>query len=353
VSGFVLTGFVLALLTRPALSRRGFVGVGILLGLVGLVQPLWLSVTVPLLLIARREHREVVLASLVFLTIWLVPTGIALRSDAFWQPRVADSVTLRPGAMARGLTGAFSGAVAPHEPGAAATVIGVLGTLAFIALLLIMLADSIRKRSRVALALLAAMIVSVAHVAVLQVWVPRYFLPSTVLAVTAAAASIGQRSIRLRGGAALAATALVCLLAAAAVGLGRDSEPSRLADVPAQEDLLGLITGLEADQVRGVYAASSDVHWQILFYGGERIPVRGTSRTDRYPELARAVAAARRAGQAVTLVADVRQLRRDMPELGGFPGYRVGERYLRLDSPSVLERALLGFESDPEEAPER
>lgn len=33
-----------------------------------------------------------------------------------------------------------------------------------------------------------------------------------------------------------------------------------------------------------------------------------------------------------------------MPELGGFPGYRVGERYVRLDDPSDVVLALLDFE---------
>ena len=55
------------------------------------------------------------------------------------------------------------------------------------------------------------------------------------------------------------------------------------------------------------------------------------------------------AGALGFYAADVRQLRRDLPA-DSFPGYRVGERYLRLNDPDTPLLFVMGFQLDLGEA---
>jgi hypothetical protein len=349
VSGFVLTGCALDLLTRPAaLSRRHLLVAGLLMGLTGLIQPLWLAVTVPFLLLQRRPPREVALVTLVFAAVWLVPTVIGARAEAFWDPRHLSGFTPeRLGVVPRVLTGAFAGQVTPHEPGVVAVAVGATAAAAFFVLLLAVLADLARRKSHLALPVATAMALSVLHVVVLRVWVPRYFLPSTVLTMVAAATWIGSRSIRLRGAWLRAAVAVIVLLALSTSVLGRPLEASGLAAVPREEDLSRVIDELEKDSVQGVYAIPSDVQWQVLFYSEEKIPTRGRSATDRFFDLPREVSQARRSGEPTALVADVRYLRENIPGLVQFPGERVGARYVLVVDPPTTMLRVLGFEPVP------
>ena len=346
VSGFLLTGVLLALLVRPSPTRGRVLVVGALAGLLALVQPLWLVVVAPFAVLAGlgAPGRDVATGVALGMLVWLLPSLAVMGREAFWSP---DRIGLQlAGAtlVPRSLTRAFSGAVPPGSPTPLTSLVGWVGSTAFFAVLTGLAWSAHRDRSRRLLALAAAMVLSVAHVLVLQYWVPRYFLPATVLTFLGLAMLIGHRSPPFRGG-ALAGTALaLTVLVASSWTMGRPTTDSVLGAIPARTDLGDLIEGLEEDGVRGVYAASSDLQWQLLFYGGTAIPVRGPSLVDRYPEFPRAVERARRSGQAVTLVADVRRLRDQLPELGGFPGYRVGERYLRLDDPSDLVLSLLSFQ---------
>jgi hypothetical protein len=63
---------------------------------------------------------------------------------------------------------------------------------------------------------------------------------------------------------------------------------------------------------------------------------------DRYRRFPEAVEIARRRGLPVAYVASVRQLQRDLPT-DSFPGYRVGELYLRLDDPDTSLLLVMGF----------
>lgn len=344
VSGFVLTGFTLALLTRPHPTRRDLVGAAALMGLTALVQPLWLLVTAPFLLVGGWRRRELVVAGTFSGLVWAVPTLAASGRDAYWQPERVGDLGLRLEVIPPVLTRAFAGRVPPNDPDVLVAAVGAVGAVTFAVLMIAMAVDAFRKRSRVALAVAVAMLASVMHVIVLQLWVPRYFLPSTVLTAVAAAVWLGGRTLSFRGVPRAAALATIVILAATSTRLGRPPGDSVLAEVAARDDLQTLLEGLEADGVAGVYAASSDVQWQLLFYGRSRIPVRGLSSTDRYPEFPEAVAEAHLAGEPTALVADVRKLRDKLSEVGRFPGYRVGERYLRLDEPTALELALLDFE---------
>ena len=346
VSGFMLSGLALALLTKPDLSRRELLGAGALLGLVGLVQPLWLSVGVPFLLLARRPARELVMAGLTSVVVWLLPVAFGPSAEAFWQPRPFEGFVLeRLRFLPQVLLRAFSGREVPHEPGVGATLVGIAAALGFFSLIGMLAVEAVRRRSRVALVVASAMCASILHIVLLRVWVPRYFLPCTVLAGVAVAAWLRAREVQFLGRARGASMAVLGTLALIALRVGTPPADSRLAEVAAEDDLHTLITGLEADGVRGVYAQTSDIQWQILFYGGERIPTRGASMQDRYPRFPEAVAAARRAGEPTAYVADVRQLGRDLPT-DSFPGYRVGERYLRLDDPELALLMVMGFEPD-------
>lgn len=344
VSGFMLSGLALALLTKPGLSRRELLGAGALLGLVGLVQPLWLSVCLPFLLLVRRPVREVVMAGLTSVVVWVLASAFGPSSEAFWQPRPFEGFVLeRLRFLPQVLLRAFSGRVAPHEPGVSATLVGVAAALGFFSLIGALALEAVRRRSRLALVIAAAMCASILHIVLLRVWVPRYFLPCTVLALVAVAAWLRVRDVPFRGVARATSLALVGALTLVALRVGAPAEGSRLAQVPAEEDLLTLIADLEGDGVRGVYAQTNDIQWQILFYGRERIPTRGASTQDRYPRFPEAVDAARRAGQPTAYIADVRQLRRELPS-DSFPGYRVGERYLRLDEPDLALLWVMGFQ---------
>ena len=345
VSGFMITGLTLALLSKPDLTRAGLLGAGLLMGLVGIVQPLWLSLSMPFLVLVRRPVRELVATALTSLTIWILPTALGPGGDAFWNPRPIDGFVLeRLGFLPEVLLRTFSGRDPPHEPGVSATLVGVAAALAFFGLICVMAWEAGRRRSRSALVVAVAMCASILHIVLLRVWVPRYFLPSTVLAAVAVATYLGSRGVAFRGGARTASVALVVTLALVALRVGAVREDSTLAEVPAEDDLETLIASLEEDGVRGVYAQTSDVQWQLLFYGKERIPTRGVSRDDRYPHFPAAVDSARRSGAPTAYVADVRQLRRDLP-IDSFPGYRVGERYLRLDDPNVMLLVAMGFQT--------
>ncbi len=344
VSGFLLTGCALAILTRPALSRGSVAAVGVLLGLIGLVQPLWLAVSAPLLFLERRRLRDVAMAGGLAALVWLVPLVFGSAGDAYWRPPPLAGIDLRLGFVPVVFSRAFSGDVTPAVPGPIAVFLGGVGTAAFFVLAVAAAVDAVRRRSRAALCVCAAMLLSLAHVVLLHASNPRYFLPATVLLFVALAVWIRERDLPARGAAMLAAAGTIALMAVAATRLGRVGVEPALAAAPAEADLRTLIAGLEADGVRGVYSPTGDIRWQILFYDRERIPARGRSAVDRYPELPRAVEDARVSGEKTALVADLRQLRRALPELRRFPGYRVGERYLRLDDPGLLELALLGID---------
>jgi len=351
VSGFALTGFALALLTRPEPTRRDLLGAGLLMGLIGLGQPLWLSVTLPLLLVARRPARDVALAALLAGGLWLLPVLFRPDEPGFWQPEpfkgfYAQRLQLLPQVLTR----AFSGRVAPNEPGVMATLVGVACALGFVTSMIALTVSGIRTRSRLTLAVGVAMFASIIHITILRVWAPRYFLPATVLGAVAAATWVGTRSIRFSGVHRLATVSAIILSAGAALGLSRLPAGSQLRATPAQEDIRALIANLESDGVRGVYAQHSDIQWQILFYGNERLPTRGISREDRYPRFPRAVDEARRAGLPTAYVADIRQLRRDLPT-DSFPGYRVGERYLRLDDPDIPLLFVMRFQLNLRDTP--
>lgn len=360
VSGFLLTGLLLALMNPrkapPArlLSTTGRVlAVGTLSGVLALIQPLWLTVVAPfaLLLALEASRRDVVAAVGVGLAIWLVPTLAAMGRDAFWSPDRLGPQWGGAGVVPRTLSRTFGGTVPPIRGTPLTSLTGWLGTAAFFTIMAGLALGAFRSRSRVMLLVAGAMLLSVAHVLILQYWVPRYFLPATVLTFVGLAVLIGHRQMPFRGGALAGTVATLALLTATSLTLGQPPADSVLGSVEARADLVGLIEGLQADGVRGVYAASSDLQWQILFYGRGSIPVRGQSARDRYPEFPAAVEEARSRGEPVALVADVRRLRDQLPELGGFPGYRVGERYLRLDDPSDLVLSLLSFETtsgDPE-----
>lgn len=380
VSGFVLTGVLLVLLVRER-PRRWHLALGSLVtGCLALVQPLWLVVSLPFwirLLLdpkgwdpkgrdrsaggvrdgsvdppvsaasAPPPRRDVLMAGAAAFTIWLVPTLVASGREAVWQPDFVGSQAGGFTQIRTFLAHAFSGRVTPNDPRALATFIGGAGVVFFVLALTTVAVEAVRKRSLTVALMAGAMLLSVIHVLVLQYWVPRYFLPSTVLLFVAAALLVGRWGLGfgIRAGACTAAVA--GLFVASSMGLGRPPEGSVLAETSARDDLRDLIEGLEADGVAGVYAASNDIQWQIRFYSRGTIPTRGRSSRDRYPEIARAVEEARRAGEPTALVADVRRLRDELPEIGGFPGYRVGERYLRLDDPSILELGLVGFDRLP------
>ncbi len=347
VSGFALTGCALALLTRPALGRWGLLGVGALFGLIGLVQPLWLLVTLPVLTLRRRPMLDVLVAGGVAGVIWLGSIALGPTGEAFWQPRLLGGfLPAQLQVLPRALMNAFTGRVPPHDPGAFASLAGILAVLAFFLLLAMMGADALRRRSEWALPVGVAMVASVLHIVVLAVWVPRYFLPSTVLAVVAAAAWLGARRIAPRGGPLVTSGLVIGLLTLAATRLGQVGPGSPLGEISAQEDLAALIAALQSDGVRGVYAFPAHLQWQIIFYGNERMPTRGRSNTDRYPEFPHAVGAARMAREPLAFVADIRDLRNEVRPIEAFPGYRVGERYLRLDEPTPLLLVGLGFEPD-------
>lgn len=341
VSGFALSAFALAIVTRPDASRRALLGAGLLMGLVGLGQPLWLSITLPLLVLGGRPARDVAAPAVLCVALTLVPA--LARSGAFWQPRPFEGfMPVRLQFLPRLLVRAFSGNEAPNDPGALATLLGVAGALTFFALIAAAGVDAVRRKSRVALALGVAMCVSALDIVVFRVWVPRYFLPCTVLTVVAAASWIGERRVPFEGARRWAPLALIAVMGFTAAGLNRPSPESVLAQVPAESDIRSLIDGLEADGIQGVYAQSGDIQWQILFYGKERLPARGLSREDRYPRFPEAVERARRGNAPTAYVADLRQLRRDLPT-DSFPGYRVGERYLRLDDPDTGLLLVMGF----------
>lgn len=344
VSGFVLTGCALAILSRPVLSRGSMAAVGILLGLIGLTQPLWLAVSVPFLFLEPRRLRDLAAVGAPAVLIWLVPLLFGSARDAYWRPPPIAGLDLRLGFVPIVFSKAFSGNVTPAVPGAVAAFLGGVGAAAFFVLATVAAVQAVRRHSRLAMCVSAAMLLSMVHVVTLHARNPRYFLPSTVLLFVALAAWIGARKLSARGIPILVAVATVALMTFAAVRLGRTGVEPALAAVPAEDDLRTLIAGLEADSVRGVYSPTGDIRWQILFYDRERIPARGRSAVDRYPEFPRAVEEARRSGEKTALVADLRQLRRALPELRRFPGYRVGERYVRLDDPSVLELALMGID---------
>ena len=347
VSGFLLSGLALVLLTRPEPSRRDLLGAGALLGLVGLVQPLWLSVCLPFLFLVRRPVREVVAAGALSGLIWILPLVFAPSVDPYWQPRPFENLMVeRLSSLPAMLLRAFSGREWPHDPGLGATLVGVTAALAFFSLIVVMAVEALRRRSRLAVVVALAMCASIMHIVALRVWVPRYFLPCTVLSVIAVAVWLKLNDIPFRRAARLTAVATVVTLALVALRVGAPRGGSGGVEVPAEDDLRALIADLEDDGIRGVYAQTSDIQWQILFYGQERIPTRGTSSEDRYPQFPAAVAEAERAGEATTYVADVRQLARDLP-LDSFPGYRVGERYLRLDDPEPIMLLVLGFQPVP------
>ncbi len=347
VSGFVLSGLALALLARPDPSRISLLMAGFLLGLVGLVQPLWLTVAAPFLLLVRRPPREVATAGLLTTGVWLLAWVFGPQGEAFWQPRPLEGLMLERLRFApQVLLRAFSGRVAPNEPGLTSTLIGVGSVLAYFSLMAGTAWQAVRHRSRAALLVSVAMCASVLVILVMRVWVPRYFLPCSVLAIVAGALWIRERGVQFAGVPRLATIGLLVLLAAAATRVGRASSSSTLAAVPARDDIRTLIESLERDGVRGVYAQSPDVQWQILYYGNERIPARGLRREDRYPRFPAAVAEAWRDGAPTAYVANIRQLRGDVPT-DSFPGYRVGERYLRLDDPDAALLFAMGFVVDP------
>lgn len=374
VSGFVLTGMLLVLLIRDE-PRRSHVILGSLItGCLALVQPLWLVVSLPfwadvalaagrgdppargapgvsagrrsagLALGAPATRRDVLVAGTVAFAIWLVPTVVTAGREAVWQPDFVGPGTGGFVQIRTFLAQAFSGRVTPNDPRAMASSIGVAGAVVFFLAMGTVVLEGARKRSLRMAFVAAAMLLSVIHVLVLQYWVPRYFLPATVLTFVAAALLVGRWGLRFGLRAGICTTAAAGLLLAAAIGLGRPPRGSVLAETPARDDLRELIGGLEADGVRGVYAASNDLQWQIRFYARGTIPTRGRSSEDRYPEIAQAVEEARLGGEPTALVADVRRLRDQLVGIRRFPGYRVGERYLRLDDPSELELGLLGFE---------
>ena len=351
VSGFVLTGFALALLTQAHLTRREVLGVGVLMGLVGLGQPLWLVVTLPLLLLGNRPRRDIALASLVATGLWLSPLLLRPSEPAFWNPHPFQGFyAQRLGLLPRVLTRAFSGRVPPNEPGVMATLVGVTCAMGFFASMIALAVSGMRSRVRLPIVVGTAMCASIIHITVLRVWAPRYFLPATVLGVVSVAAWVGTRPVRFAGIYRLVAILSIVISAVAAFGQSHPPEGSRLRATPAQEDMRALIANLEGDGVRGVYAQHSDIQWQILFYGDERLPTRGISREDRYPHFPRAVDEARRAGLPTAYVADIRQLRRELPT-DSFPGYRVGERYLRLDDPDLPLLFVMNFQLSPVDAP--
>lgn len=149
VSGFVLTGFALAILTRPEVSRRWLVGAGALMALIGLGQPLWLSATLPLLLVVRRPLQDVAAAGAASAALWLLPTLANAGGDDFWDPRPFEGfMPVRLQFLPRVLVRAFSGGVEPNQPGAMATLLGIAGALAFFASMGGLAVDALRARSR-------------------------------------------------------------------------------------------------------------------------------------------------------------------------------------------------------------
>lgn len=357
VSGFVLTGVVLALLTRRPVGRPGLVAAALLSGCIALIQPLWLVLVLPFWFdwaapeAGGGEDRwrwgTLVVAGGVVVLVWGIPTWLVWRRPAFWQPDFLEPGLVGLGAAHIALQRAFAGVVTPNVATTVSTFVGWMGVSVYFLVMIVLAAQSLRTRSRTMAFVAGAMVLAVAHALLLRFQVPRYYLPATVLPFVGFALLVGRRAIPYRGVATAATVVGVGLLAAVALTLGQPPSQSVLATVDARDDLNLLIRGLHADGVAGVYAASSDVQWQILFYGESSIPVRGASEFDRYPEFVRSVDEARASGARTALVADVRRLRDDFPELGGFPGYRVGERYLRLDDPSDVVLALLDFEFEP------
>lgn len=356
VAGFALTGVATLLLCRRRPRARELLTAAALSGIIALVQPLWLVVLFPFWLTlfwsdgdgaATPPRSELAIAGVGAFVLWALPTWMASGREAFWQPDFvqprAEGITAIPVALYR----AFAGVVAPSVPIPAAALVGRVATAAFFLVMCAVAVQAMAKRSRRMLAVAVAMVLSVGHAMLLQYWVPRYFLPATVLLFVAGAVWIGHRRPAFgRLGWAGGSIALV-VLGWVALGLGQPPRDSVLGTVSAREDLELLVRGLASDGVEGVYAAHSDVQWQIMFYGDDMIPTRGRSKVDRYPAYVEAVDRARSSGGTTALVADVRRLRDEIPELGGFPGYRVGERYLRLDDPSDAALALLRFDFEP------
>jgi hypothetical protein len=357
MTAFALFGVLLWLLVRGPLSWRGWLGVGLVQGLLFLAQPLWLVMSLPLLGLGVRtdppaNRVRAWLAPLVALAAAALST--LLMRVAFapthpsWNPRVFEGFELArlisfPIELYRMFTGFFYLRWIQPAPAPVAAA-ALLAALLFFAGLAGLLLEFVRTRKRSALVVALALLLTILPTVLLQTQVPRYLLQSSVLLFVALAAWIGIRGIHFTGHLRFAA-----LLAVAAIGLAslnmRSLRYHPTAVTDAETDLLGLIRTLQSNDVKGVYSVSGLLHWQILFYGQEEIPARFIY-LDRRPEYLADVNAARGTGARTALV-------------GTIPGtgatdllnsqfrdrvVRVGERFFVVYDPPDAMLQAFGFE---------
>lgn len=231
VGGFALTGVALAILVQRPFPRSRLFAVSALSGIIALVQPLWLVVLLPFWMTlalpdageapSHPTRRELALAGAGALIIWLIPTGMMAGRETFWQPDFVSPRVEGLLAMPNALRRAFAGEVTPNGPSVLAGLAGNLGAGALFVLMTLLAVEAVRTRSRMVLFVAGAIALSVTHAFFLNFWVPRYFLPATVLMFVALAVLVGRWNLRFERFAAVGTAGVLAVCAAVAVTLGQ------------------------------------------------------------------------------------------------------------------------------------
>lgn len=290
LSAFLLLGAVLWIFSQIEINNRRAALGGGLVGLLFHAQAFWAPGALPLLLLplARgKSPRYLLPVSVSAITVAVGLFLLGRGGDAYWEPTVFGA--LRPTQLASlpvYLHQLFSGFFYLGDivnPPLLVSGLAWLLTAGFLFSILISGWAFFRKGDKGSALMALSLLAAVSFLPVLRVVPPRYLLSVSVLVVTAQAFWLARRSSASRMLPRLGGNSLLLLLCLGAFEMPefRPINPDTTSNLG--NELRGLLSSLEANQVEAVYSVNGLLQWQIMFYSNEKIPARYASPTDRYP----------------------------------------------------------------------
>jgi len=358
LSAFVLLGGVLWIFATDRINTRKAVLGGGLLGLLGHSQAFWLPGALPLLLLpmVRGVNPRYLVAALISaITVVAGLLFLGSESAVYWNPTVLAG--FRPAQIAflpMYLHQLFSGFFYLEEIGNPPTLVyGVawLLTAGFFSMFFAMGRAFVRNRDKAAGLVTVSFLASVSFLPLLNTVPPRYLLSVSVLFVVALAVWLHGRASSSRMLPRLCGNSLLLLLGLSAFQMTAFRPITPETSSHLREELRGLLRSFDANEIEAIYSVNGLLQWQIMFYGGEKIPARYSSTTDRYPAYPALVDSTLDAGGRTVLVGPlstaILYAETPLAEVMG----RVGRDYFVIPDPTRLLLEELGFEFEDRSGP--